>query len=144
VVLQVVRLFEEERRDEAAAQYERAVLITRAIAAAQPDSLAAKNGLFLSALGLGNVQLLLHDPEVRNNNLFFQPVAWASCRRLGAVESDAAARARALPSDRGSEGRVPGHRAACVRRPRGLAFACLGICDVLVWVALARGVAGGR
>jgi tetratricopeptide (TPR) repeat protein len=50
------------RPDEAAHQYERAVLITRAVAREQPDSLQAKNGLYLSAFGLGTVQLFLHNP----------------------------------------------------------------------------------
>ncbi|HKI33895.1 MAG TPA: hypothetical protein VKA46_18725 [Gemmataceae bacterium] len=48
--------------DEAAQQYERAVLITRAVEKAHPDDLQAKNGLFLSAMGLGRVQLVLHNP----------------------------------------------------------------------------------
>ncbi|HEX5270779.1 MAG TPA: hypothetical protein VFW33_09845 [Gemmataceae bacterium] len=52
------------RPDEAARQYEWAVLITRAITAAQPDSAPAKTGLFQSALGLGHTQMLLHNPAV--------------------------------------------------------------------------------
>jgi tetratricopeptide (TPR) repeat protein len=50
------------RPDEASRQYELAVLISHAIAAAQPDSLLAKNDLFLSAIGLGGVQMMLHNP----------------------------------------------------------------------------------
>jgi tetratricopeptide (TPR) repeat protein len=50
------------RPDEASRQYERAVIITRAVAAQQPDSLQAKNGLYLSAVGLATVQLSLHNP----------------------------------------------------------------------------------
>jgi tetratricopeptide (TPR) repeat protein len=50
------------RYDEARQQYERAVLITRHVAQAQPDSLPARNGLFLAARSLAKVQLLLREP----------------------------------------------------------------------------------
>jgi tetratricopeptide (TPR) repeat protein len=50
------------RFDEARQQYEHAVLITRNVANALPDSLPARNGLFLAARNLAQVQLILREP----------------------------------------------------------------------------------
>jgi tetratricopeptide (TPR) repeat protein len=50
------------RLTEAQNQYEQAVRITQAVEDAAPDDRAAKNGRFLAARGLGQVQLALHNP----------------------------------------------------------------------------------
>jgi tetratricopeptide (TPR) repeat protein len=68
--------------EEARPQFERAVLITRAVAAAEPEGLPAQNGLFLSARGLGQVQTALHEPAAAR--LAFQTA-------LGAAEAVAKA-----------------------------------------------------
>jgi tetratricopeptide (TPR) repeat protein len=50
------------RPDDARQQYERAVLLAREAARAQPESMPATNGLFLSARSLAQLQLALHEP----------------------------------------------------------------------------------